>query len=49
VSQLVAVFGSFHLGQLQVGLSRAVRLDQGRDVTLASFCALPMQVGGADL
>ena len=42
--QLVAVFGSFHLGQLQIGLSRAARLGQGREVTITSHTPLPMQV-----
>lgn len=41
--QLVAVYGSWHLGQLQVGLARAVRLGQGREVTITTSAHLPMQ------
>ncbi|KAL4422402.1 hypothetical protein ABPG75_008599 [Micractinium tetrahymenae] len=44
--ELVAVYGSWHLGQLQVGLSRAVRLGQGREVTIATTAHLPMQASG---
>jgi diacylglycerol kinase (ATP) len=44
--QLVAVYGSFHLGQLQVGLSRALCLGQGARITLHTREALPMQVDG---
>lgn len=42
----MAVYGSWHLGQLQVGLSRAVRLRQASSVTVRSSVPLPMQVDG---
>ncbi|KAL4436134.1 hypothetical protein ABPG77_005582 [Micractinium sp. CCAP 211/92] len=44
--ELVAVYGSWHLGQLQVGLARAVRLGQGREVTITTSAHLPMQIDG---
>ena len=44
--EIVAVGGSWHLGQLTVGLSRAVRLRQGRRVVVRTKEAVPMQVDG---
>lgn len=44
--EIVAVGGSWHLGQLTVGLSRAVRLRQGRRVIVRTTESLPMQVDG---
>jgi diacylglycerol kinase (ATP) len=44
--EIVAVFGSWHLGQLTVGLSRAVRLRQGRKLLIRTSESLPMQVDG---
>ncbi len=45
--QIVAVYGSWHLGQLQVGLSRAVRLGQGSEVVISTIKPLPMQASKA--
>lgn len=44
--QVVAVFGSWHLGQLQVGLSRAIRLAQCHSLTIVASQALPVQIDG---
>lgn len=46
VLQLVAVYGSWHLGQLQVGLSRAIRLTQCSSVRITTHKSLPMQMDG---
>jgi diacylglycerol kinase (ATP) len=46
VLEVVAVYGSWHLGQLTVGLARAVRLGRGRRVVVTCRAALPMQVDG---
>ena len=46
VLEIVAVGGSWHLGQLTVGLSRAVRLAQGRRIVVNTREAVPMQVDG---
>lgn len=46
VLEIVAVFGSWHLGQLTVGLSRAIRLRQGRQIMIKTTHALPMQIDG---
>ena len=46
VLEIVAVFGSWHLGQLTVGLSRATRLRQGKRITIKTSKSLPMQVDG---
>ncbi len=43
-AQVVAVYGSWHLGQLQVGLSRAVRVQQAARVELIIEAPVPMQV-----
>lgn len=44
--EIVAVGGSWHLGQLTVGLSRAERLRQGRKIVVRTAEALPMQIDG---
>ena len=44
--EIVAVGGSWHLGRLTVGLSRAVRLRQGRRIIVRTSESLPMQVDG---
>lgn len=44
--EIVAVGGSWHLGQLTVGLSRAERLRQGRKIVIRTAEALPMQIDG---
>jgi len=43
---VVAVYGAFHLGQLQMGLASAEKVGQCRAVRLATNDALPMQVDG---
>ena len=40
------MFGSWHLGQLQVGLSRAIRLAQCRSLVITARQALPVQIDG---
>ena len=40
------MFGSWHLGQLQVGLSKAIRLAQCRSLSITLRQALPVQVDG---
>ncbi len=44
--EIVAVGGSWHLGQLTVGLSRSQRLRQGRKIVVRTAEALPMQIDG---
>ena len=44
--QLVAVYGSWHLGQLQVGLSKAIRLTQCSSIRITTHHTLPMQLDG---
>ena len=44
VLQVVGVYGSWHLGQLQVGLSRAKRLCQCSRARIITKETLPMQV-----
>jgi len=44
--QVCGVYGSWHLGQLQVGLSRAVRLAQCRSARITALEALPLQIDG---
>ena len=46
VLELVGVFSVWHLGQLQIGLSRAVRLGQCRHAIIRTSAHLPMQVDG---
>jgi len=40
-AQVVGVYGAFHLGQLQVGLSRAVRLAQCRAARITLLAHRP--------
>eukprot|EP00897_Mesotaenium_endlicherianum_P010415 jgi/Mesen1/9401/ME000614S08655 len=44
--EVVGIRGALHLGQLQVGLSRAVRLGQGRGVRIQTMASFPLQVDG---
>jgi len=44
--EIVGVYGSFHLGQLQVGLSTARRLVQCRKVKVSLERELPVQIDG---
>jgi len=44
--EVVAVNGVVHLGQLQVGLSKAVKLCQCREAVITTTRDLPMQVDG---
>ena len=44
--QVCGVYGSWHLGKLTVGLSRAVRLARCRSCRLVLREALPVQVDG---
>jgi diacylglycerol kinase (ATP) len=46
VLEVVAIYGALHLGQIQLGLSRAVPLAQARWITLETNSTLPMQVDG---
>ncbi|ETW08319.1 hypothetical protein, variant [Aphanomyces invadans] len=43
---IVAVYGTLHLGQLQVGLSKALRLCQARQVQVRLKERLPVQIDG---
>ncbi|KAE9282885.1 hypothetical protein PR003_g27286 [Phytophthora rubi] len=43
---VVAVYGTLHLGQMQVGLSKAVRLCQAKSVSLTLKETLPVQIDG---
>lgn len=43
---VVAVNGVVHLGQLQVGLSKPIKICQCREVTISTTKDLPMQVDG---
>lgn len=44
--EVVGVYGAWHLGQLQVGLNRAVRLAQGSTIQVTTSEELPMQIDG---
>ncbi|KAK8584020.1 hypothetical protein V6N12_068271 [Hibiscus sabdariffa] len=46
VLEVVSISGTWHLGKLQVGLSRARRLAQGRSIKIQLFAALPVQIDG---
>ncbi|KAL2935472.1 Diacylglycerol kinase 1 [Bienertia sinuspersici] len=46
VLEVVSVSGTWHLGKLQVGLSRAQRLAQGQTVKIQLFAPLPVQIDG---
>lgn len=43
---VVAVYGTLHLGQMQVGLSKAVRLCQAKSVKIRLKDRLPVQIDG---
>lgn len=44
--EVVSISGTWHLGKLQVGLSRAQRLAQGQSIKIHLFAAFPVQVDG---
>ena len=44
--EVVAVYGSLHLGTLMVGLSRAVRIAQANRISMSMAAPIPMQVDG---
>ncbi|KAL3640482.1 Diacylglycerol kinase [Castilleja foliolosa] len=46
VLEVVSISGTWHLGKLQVGLSRARRLAQGQLVKIQLLAGLPVQVDG---
>ncbi|PKA53674.1 Diacylglycerol kinase 1 [Apostasia shenzhenica] len=46
ILEVVSISGTWHLGKLQVGLSRAKRLAQGQTIKIQLFASLPVQVDG---
>uniref|UniRef100_A0A2N9HIE1 Diacylglycerol kinase n=1 Tax=Fagus sylvatica TaxID=28930 RepID=A0A2N9HIE1_FAGSY len=46
VLEVVSISGTWHLGKLQVGLSRARRLAQGQMIKIRLFAGLPVQIDG---
>ncbi|KAI3717735.1 hypothetical protein L1987_69528 [Smallanthus sonchifolius] len=44
--EVVSISGTWHLGKLQVGLSRARRLAQGRAIKIQLLAQLPVQIDG---
>ncbi|MBA0703265.1 hypothetical protein Goari_022113 [Gossypium aridum] len=46
ILEVVSISGTWHLGTLQVGLSRARRLAQGQSIKIQLFAALPVQIDG---
>lgn len=44
--EVVSISGTWHLGKLQVGLSRARRLAQGQSIKIQLCAALPVQIDG---
>ncbi|XP_054806545.1 diacylglycerol kinase 2 [Prosopis cineraria] len=44
--EVVCVCGAWHLGKLQVGLSQARRLAQGKVIKIHSSCSFPVQIDG---
>jgi diacylglycerol kinase (ATP) len=46
VLEVVSISGTWHLGKLQVGLSRARRLAQGQSIKIQLFVQLPVQIDG---
>uniref|UniRef100_A0A5B7AS88 Diacylglycerol kinase n=1 Tax=Davidia involucrata TaxID=16924 RepID=A0A5B7AS88_DAVIN len=46
ILEVVSISGTWHLGKLQVGLSRARRLAQGQSIKIQLCAALPIQVDG---
>lgn len=46
ILEVVSISGTWHLGKLQVGLSRAQRLAQGQSIKIQLLAALPVQIDG---
>ncbi|KAJ6375688.1 hypothetical protein OIU77_000625 [Salix suchowensis] len=46
ILEVVSISGTWHLGKLQVGLSRARRLAQGQSIKIQLLAALPVQIDG---
>ncbi|XP_057415798.1 diacylglycerol kinase 1 isoform X2 [Lotus japonicus] len=46
VLEVVSISGTWHLGKLQVGLSRARRLAQGQSIKVQLFAMFPVQIDG---
>ncbi|XP_010037217.2 LOW QUALITY PROTEIN: diacylglycerol kinase 1 [Eucalyptus grandis] len=46
ILEVVSISGTWHLGKLQVGLSRAQRLAQGHSIKIQLLAALPVQIDG---
>ncbi|GAB4845411.1 Diacylglycerol kinase [Ancistrocladus abbreviatus] len=46
ILEVVSISGTWHLGTLQVGLSRAQRLAQGQSIKIQLFAVLPVQIDG---
>lgn len=44
--EVVSISGTWHLGKLQVGLSRARRLAQGQSIKIQLFAMFPVQIDG---
>lgn len=44
--EVVSISGTWHLGKLQVGLSKARRLAQGQLIKIQLFAAFPVQIDG---
>lgn len=44
--EVLAVYGSFHLGKLTVGLSRATRIAQASRIEIKTMEKIPMQIDG---
>ncbi|KAF8729015.1 hypothetical protein HU200_018326 [Digitaria exilis] len=44
--EVVSITGTWHLGTLQVGLSRARRIAQGQSIKVQTFAPFPVQVDG---
>lgn len=46
ILEVVSISGTWHLGKLQVGLSRARRLAQGKDIKILLLAPLPVHIDG---
>ncbi|XP_045788634.1 diacylglycerol kinase 1 [Trifolium pratense] len=46
ILEVVSISGTWHLGKLQVGLSRARRLAQGQSIKIELFAKFPVQIDG---
>ncbi|KAM0060454.1 putative diacylglycerol kinase (ATP) [Helianthus debilis subsp. tardiflorus] len=46
ILEVVSISGTWHLGKLQVGLSRARRLAQGKNIRIHLLAPLPVQIDG---